>query len=75
MVGSSAEREREAQRARRMNSNLQLLGWGVGEGESLEILETWHRRSSQESMLVTLAEMPNTEKATFCSQVGPPVEG
>lgn len=77
--GIGADR-RETQGARKMNGNLQLPGM-EGEGENLqEIPETLDMGGSQESMWVTLAEMPNSrdmepEEATSYSHAGTPVKG
>jgi hypothetical protein len=49
---------REAQRARRMNGNMQLLGLEGKGGRNLQkFRETWDVRDSQDSIGATLAEM------------------
>ena len=52
---------REAHRARRMNGNMWLLE--SGNGRNLQkIPETQNGGGSQDSLWVTLAEMPNSEE-------------
>jgi len=75
--GSAVRRDR---REAHVIGNLQLPTVVSGGGESLGSPRDLGSGSSQESMHVTLAQMPNsghmeTEEATSCSPAGPPVEG
>jgi hypothetical protein len=47
-----------------MNGNMQCLGVG-GRGTLFKVQEIWEVRDSQDSMMVTLAQMPNSEKREF----------
>ena len=51
--------DKEAQRAKKMNGNMQQ--YGVRGCRNLQkVPETWDVRGSQDSMGVTLTEMPNS---------------
>jgi hypothetical protein len=67
---------REAERLRKMSGNRQLLGEGYR--ESLRNSRDLRWGGSEDSMQVTLAEMPNSgdmepEEIAFSSQTEPPV--
>ena len=69
---------REAQRARRMNENMQLSWKGVW--GNWKVPETWDGGGSKDSMCVTLAEITNSrnvepEETTSSSQTGPSIGG
>ena len=66
--------------ATKMNENmwLKICGWGGGENFQVET-ETWYKKGAQESMVVKLTVINNTddieiEEATSFSQAGIPVE-
>lgn len=73
--------KKEAQRASRVNGNMQLPGIGVGRGENLQkIPEAWDVKGSQDAMQQTLVEMLNSvemepEETTFTRQTWSSVEG
>jgi hypothetical protein len=70
------ERDLEGQGNEWKSEAARSWGWGEYLGSPRDM--RWG--NSQESMWVTLAEMPNSgdmepEEVTFCGHAGPPVEG
>ena len=63
-MGHCGGDRRESQMARGMKGNMQCLGVG-GRGTLFKVQEIWEVRDSQDSMMVTLAQMPNSEKREF----------